>query len=73
MQGVFLMWLPEVYMKKYDDYTKKALDTLSEIIDDAEDLKIKISAIKELLNITADKKIKPENVEPVIFKGEVED
>ena len=34
-------------MKKYDDYTKKALDTLTEIIDDAEDLKVKISAIKE--------------------------
>ena len=59
-------------MKKYDDYTKKALDTLSEIIDDAEDLKVKISAIKELLNITADKKTKPEITEPVIFKGDVE-
>ena len=60
-------------MKKYDSYTKKALETLSEIIDDAEDLKVKISAIKELLNITADKKAKPETTEPVIFKGEVED
>ncbi len=59
-------------MKKYDDYTEKALDTLTEIIDDAEDLKIKISAIKELLNITADKKAKPEMTEPVIFKGDVE-
>ena len=59
-------------MKKYDDYTEKALDTLSEIIDEAEDLKVKISAIKELLNITADKKIKTEPTEPVIFKGDVE-
>ncbi len=59
-------------MKKYDDYTEKALDTLSEIIDEAEDLKVKISAIKELLNITADKKMKAEPIEPVIFKGDVE-
>ena len=59
-------------MKKYDDYTKKALDTLTEIIDDAEDLKVKISAIKELLNITADKKAAPPLTEPVIFKGDVE-
>ena len=62
----------EVDMKKYDDYTKKALDTLYEIIDEAEDLKVKISAIKEMLNITADKKITKELPEPVIFKGDVE-
>ena len=59
-------------MKKYDEYTKKALAALSEIIDEAEDLKVKISAIKELLNITADKKTKETPAEPVIFKGEVE-
>ena len=59
-------------MKKYDEYTKKALAALSEIIDEAEDLKVKISAIKEMLNITADKKIKETPTEPVIFKGEVE-
>ena len=59
-------------MKKYDTYTEKALETLSEIIDEAEDLKVKISAIKEILNITADKKIKDTPTEPVIFKGDVE-
>lgn len=59
-------------MKKYDEYTKKALSALSEIIDEAEDLKVKISAIKEMLNITADKKAKDIPQEPVIFKGDVE-
>ena len=57
--------------RTYEDYTKKALETLTEIIDQAEDMKIKISAIKELLSITADKKVKTETVEPVIFRGEV--
>ncbi len=57
--------------RTYEDYTKNALETLTDIIEQAEDMKIKISAIKELLSITADKKAKPDAVEPVIFKGEV--
>ena len=58
--------------KSNESYTKKALDTLSEIIEFSEDDKVKISAIKELLNITADKKSgTAPAAEPVIFKGEV--
>lgn len=57
--------------KTYDDYTKNALETLTEIIEQAEDMKIKISAIKELLSITADKKSVKTECEPVIFTGEV--
>ena len=33
---------------------------------------LRINAIKEMLNITADKKAKEVPVEPVIFKGDVE-
>lgn len=59
--------------KSYEDYTKKALETLSEIIGEAEDLKVKISAIKELLSITSAKGHKETNVPTVIIKGDVED
>ena len=59
--------------KNYDDYTKNALETLSQIIKDAEDLKVKISAIKELLNITVSKSTKDTDTPVVIIKGEVED
>ena len=59
--------------KSYEEYTKKALETLSEIIEDAEDLKVKISAIKEILNITVSKTGREQNVPNVIIKGDVED
>lgn len=59
--------------KSYEDYTKKALETLTEIIEDAEDLKVKISAIKELLNITVGKAKTNDNVPTVIIKGDVEE
>ena len=58
--------------KSYDEYTRQALETLSQIIEDAEDLKVKISAIKEILSITVSKQ-KPELSAPtVIIKGDVE-
>lgn len=58
--------------KSYEKYTSKALETLTEIMELSEDEKIKISAAKELLNITADKKAKEQSqIEPVIFKGDV--
>ena len=58
--------------ENYDTYTKKALETLSEIIEEAEDLKVKISAIKEILNITASKGKTDVTAPTVIIKGDVE-
>ena len=60
--------------KIYDKYTKEALDALSDIIYEAEDLKLKISAAKELLSVTA-KGLKKEDASfpSVIIKGDVED
>ena len=58
--------------KSYDEYTKKALETLSEIIEEAEDLKVKISAIKEILNITVSKSKADVTAPTVIIKGDVE-
>lgn len=60
--------------KKYEKYTEDALKALSEIIYGAEDLKVKISAAKEILNITTLKGKKEETKVPtVIIKGDVED
>ncbi len=60
--------------KKYEKYTEDALKALSEIIYGAEDLKVKISAAKEILNITTQKGKKEESQVPsVIIKGDVED
>ena len=65
----------EIHMPKqktYKTYTSKALETLSGIMEYSEDEKIRISAAKELLNITAVKNMKESDPsEPVIFKGEV--
>ena len=59
--------------KSYEKYTRKALEVLTKIIEYSEDEKIKISAAKELLNITAEKKTKDGAcAEPVRFVGEVE-
>ena len=58
--------------KTYEDYTKNALETLSEIIEEAEDLKVKISAIKEILSITSSKNTKESSFPQVIIKGDVE-
>jgi len=59
--------------RSYEDYTKKALETLAEITKEAEDPKVKISAIKEILSITVSKN-KPDIAAPtVIIKGDVED
>ena len=58
---------------KYEDYTKKALETLADIIEEAEDLKVKISAIKEILNITLPKSKSEEKFPEIIFKGDVDD
>ena len=60
--------------KKYEKYTEDALNALSEIIYGAEDLKVKISAAKEILNITTSKNKKEEASFPtVIIKGDVKD
>ena len=59
---------------KYEKYTEDALKALSEIIYGAEDLKVKISAAKEILNITTQKGKKEATTVPtVIIKGDVED
>lgn len=58
--------------KRYEKYTEEALEALSEIIYGAEDLKVKISAAKEILSITTLKGKKDEGSFPtVIFKGDV--
>ena len=60
--------------KRYEKYTEDALEALSEIIYGAEDLKVKISAAKEILSITTGKiKKEEQNLPTVIIKGDVED
>lgn len=60
--------------KKYEKYTKEALEALSDIITGAEDLKMIISAAKEILSYTSPKTKKEEEKAPtVIIKGEVKD
>ena len=60
--------------KNYDKYTKEALDALSDVICGAEDLKLIISAAKEILSVTAKNLKKDEVSAPtVIIKGDVSD
>ena len=59
---------------KNERYTEEALEALSQIINGAEDLKLIISAAKEILSVTGVKSKKEENSFPqVIIKGDVED
>ncbi len=59
---------------KNERYTEEALEALSQIINGAEDLKLIISAAKEILSVTSAKSKKEESAHPqVIIKGDVED
>ncbi|MBE7020479.1 MAG: hypothetical protein E7411_03475 [Ruminococcaceae bacterium] len=59
---------------KNERYTQEALEALSQIINGAEDLKLIISAAKEILSVTSGKAKKDEGTQPlVIIKGDVED
>ena len=59
---------------KNEKYTEEALEALRQIIIGAEDLKLIISAAKEILSVTNGKVKKEDNNNlVVIIKGDVED